>query len=103
MGAAEDVAGQFINDRDKITVYEGLPPQAPGKFGSWVAWDIRTFTKMVCKDLLRFQKPSAFANGTINDLWGLRDSVSRQHLIAEQNNIMLRAIVKHLKIDLDDL
>lgn len=108
MGAAEDVAAQFINDRDKIKVYDGAGKndgftwaQLPD--AGWWAWDIRGWIKALVWDLLRFQKPIDFKTGDPSKKWGARDSLSRQHLLAEQNNFMLRKICRHYGIDLDEM
>lgn len=96
MGAVEDVAAQFINNNDKNTLYEGS--DNPKKVG-----DIRGMIKYITWDLLRFQKPIDFKVGAITVSYGLRDSVSRQHLLAEQNNWLLKKIAENLKINITEL
>ena len=107
MGAAEDVARSFIDPNDKIVVYEGasknLFPWAQLNNGGWHAWDLRGWVRQLVWDLLRFQKPSDKAKGEVDVPWGLRDSVTRQHLVAEQNNWMLQKLCEANDIDLDEM
>lgn len=91
MGAAEDVRAQFIAETN--TLYEGSsnPKKLP---------DLRAMIKYITWDLLRFQKPKDFTDADTSHAVGLRDSVSRQHLLAEQNNWMLRKLCKTADVDL---
>lgn len=96
MGAAEDVGAQFINPGDLNTLYEGS--SAPKK-----VIDLRGMIKYITWDLLRFQKPSAFVDPTrdwVNTPIGMRDSASRQAVLTEQNNVMLRLLCKQAGINL---
>ncbi|UOW92923.1 hypothetical protein SEA_LEOPARD_45 [Mycobacterium phage Leopard] len=95
MGAAEDVVKQFIAETN--TLYEGHPN------GSVKVPDLRAMIKYLSWDLLRFQKPAAAATGDVKSFWGLRDSVTRQHLVAEQNNYMLRKLCEANGIDLSGM
>lgn len=98
MGAAEDVARQFIAEENVL--YEGHPN------GAKRVPDLRAMIKYLSWDLLRFQRP-ADLRGTnkdsVNGRWGLRDSATRQHLVAEQNNWMLRQLCEKAGIDLSGL
>lgn len=94
MGAAEDVAGQFINPGDSNTLYEGSG--SPKRL-----IDLRSMIKYITWDLLRFQKPAdRKSDSDVTTPWGMRDSLSRQHLVAEQNNFMLRKLCKAYEVDL---
>lgn len=100
MGAAEDVALQFINQGDPNELYAGRPA------GSTKVIDIRGMIKFITWDLLRFQRPTDLPGSNSDSAsgsWGMRDSVSRQHLVAEQNNFMLRKLCAANNIDLTDL
>ncbi len=94
MGAAEDVAAQFINEENVL--YEGHPK------GAKRVRDLRAMIKYITWDLLRFQRPSATKGGhtQVGVPWGMRDSVNRQHLVAEENNFMLRKLCEKNNIDL---
>lgn len=94
MGAAEDVRAQFIAEQNVL--YEGSdkPVRVP---------DLRAMIKYITWDLLRFQKPANFKDGSTTRAVGLRDSVSRQALVAEQNNYMLRKLCEASKIDLSGM
>lgn len=95
MGAAEDVARQFIAEDNVL--YEGHPS------GAKRVPDLRAMIKYLSWDLLRFQRPRDLKgtnSASVNGPWGLRDSVTRQHLIAEQNNYMLRKLCEDQIIDL---
>ena len=92
MSAADDVRAQFIAENNEL--YAGHPN------GSVRVPDLRAMIKYITWDLLRFQKPKVFTGGAVEGAWGLRDSVSRQHLVAEQNNFMLRKLCEANDIDL---
>lgn len=94
MGAAEDVRAQFIAETN--TLYEGSsnPKKLP---------DLRAMIKYITWDLLRFQPPKNFTDGDVSKPIGLRDSLSRQHLLAEQNNWMLRKLCEKQGVSLEGL
>jgi hypothetical protein len=74
--------------------------------GSWHAWDIRGWLNRMVWDYLRFQDWTTYNKTKPNpksNRWGMRDSVSRQHNIAEQNNYMLRKLCEAAKIDLSGM
>lgn len=106
MAAIDDVNLQFINPGDKIKLYDGATADdfpGPNGQGAWQAWDIRGWLNRAVWDLLRFQDWTTYTKQQPNpksNRWGLRDQVSRQHLLAEQNNFMLRKLCEATKIDL---
>ena len=108
MAAIDDVNRQFFDDRDKIKVYDGAGKKdgfgwAQLPDAGWWAWDIRGWIKQLTWDLLRFQRPTDFRGGDPNKKWGARDSWSRQHLLAEQNNILLKRIAVKVGADVTGL
>jgi hypothetical protein len=106
VAAIDDVNLQFINPSDKINMYDGATADdfpGPTGAGSWQAWDMRGWLNRLTWDLLRFQDWTKYGKSMPNpksNRWGFRDSVTRQHCIAEQNNYMLRKICAQLKIDI---
>ena len=108
MATPDDVQNQLLNAGDKIKVYDGAGKndgfswaQLPD--AGWWAWDLRGWVRQLTWDLLRFQRPSDAKDGSPTTKYGLRDSVNRQHLLAEQNNFMLKALCKANKIDLSGM
>jgi hypothetical protein len=99
LAAIDDVNLQFVNAADKIKMYDGATKSEAG-FDAWWAWDIRGWLNRLTWDLLRFQKPANYKDGNVGKPWGLRDSVSRQQLVAEQNLFVLRKLAEANKIDL---
>ncbi|MDR3662035.1 MAG: hypothetical protein P4L86_16910 [Mycobacterium sp.] len=89
---------------DAIVIYDGADradfPWAKLPNGGWWAWDLRGSILTFTHDLLRFQKPTDHATDDPTKPVGLRDSVSRQHLLTEQNNFMLRKLCAGMHIDL---
>lgn len=95
MAAIDDVNRQFINPGDANTLYEG--GDSPRK-----VFDLRGMVKYITWDLLRVQRPKDRATGSVSVGWGLRDSVTRQHYIAEQNNLMLKALCEASGIEIPE-
>lgn len=89
MAAIDDVNRQFINPDDANPLYEGSG-------NTKKVFDLRGMIKYITWDLLRFQN-------VLGNPWGLRDSVTRQHLLAEQNNFMLRKLCEANGIDLKEM
>lgn len=99
MTAIDDVNKQFLDPADKIKVYDGAGKDdgftwAQEKTFGWWAWDLRGFVKQLCWDLLRFHKISDFSSGDTSKKWGLRDSISRIHYLAEENNQLLKKLLE---------
>jgi hypothetical protein len=89
MAAIDDVNRQFINPDDANPLYDGSG-------NTKMVIDLRGMIKYLSWDFTRFQK-------VLGTAWGMRDSITRQHLLAEQNNFMLRKLCEASKIDLKDM
>ena len=101
----DDVMKAMFDPGDKIVVYEGADkahfPWAQLANGGWWAWDLRGWVRQLVWDLLRFQKPvDKKITGDFDPAlpWGLRDQITRIHLLQEQNNWMLRKLMDANKL-----
>lgn len=108
MADAKTILDELWDDNDRIKVYDGAGKEdgftwAQLPDAGWWAWDLRGWVKQLAWDLLRFQKPSAFSHGDIDKKWGMRDSITRVHFLAEQNNKILRRLAGHAGVDISDL
>lgn len=77
---------------DAITLYDGAL-QAKNGFSPWKSWDVRGWLNRLVWDLLRFQTiDSGKPNSDRTVPYGLRDTVTATWYLADQNNVLLRAI-----------
>lgn len=100
MANPDDVMRELINNDDLVVIYDGaqgLFPEGGRRTGS-----LRYSSFKLIWDFLRFQKPADFVAKTFDPSrrWGMRDQASRTHLLAEQNNFMLRKLAAAQKVDL---
>jgi hypothetical protein len=103
---ATDVRNQFfgVGGPDQLRMYDGFAPAQGGGFGSYFVRDLRGVLFTFVHDLLRGLKPVDRAHDNdVNAVWGFRDSVNVQHLLAVQNNYMLRKLCEANKIDLSKM
>jgi hypothetical protein len=103
MADANSVMLELNNNGDLVVVYDGaqgLFPEGGRRTGS-----LRYSIFKLVWDFLRFQKPGDFLGWKFdpNTPVGMRDVVSRQYVLAVQNNAMLRALCQANKIDVSKL
>ena len=96
---------------DAIILCEGADPAdyswaknlGAGKTGWGWSWDLRGATLPFIHDFYRWLRPTDATDPLSADPTkphGMRDSVNRQHLVAEQNNWMLRKLCAAVNISL---
>lgn len=93
---------------DAIVLCDGADPAdypwakqlGGGKIGWYWAWDVRGALLPFIHDFYRWLRPTDAKTSDPTKTTGMRDSVNRQHLLAEQNNFMLKAICTEMKIPL---
>lgn len=99
MATPDNVMAELLNNNDVVVIYDGAVgfPEAGRRTGS-----LRYATFKLIWDLLRFQKPADFKWPTVDvtKAVGMRDQVSRVHLLTEQNNWMLRQLMAKNKLPL---
>jgi hypothetical protein len=96
---------------DAIVLCDGADPAdfpwahslGGGKVGLGWSWDLRGALLPFIHDLFRWLRPTDAASGDPTKLWGMRDSVNRQHLLAEQNNYLLKALAQKAGIDISKM
>lgn len=92
---------------DAIVMYKGAShavfPWAQYSYGGWWAWDLRSVLLKFVEDLLRVEVPAQASGGDANTPFGFRDSINDQHLLALQNNYMLKALCKAQNVDLSGM
>jgi hypothetical protein len=97
MATPDDVEIELTNPNDLFVLYEGAPfAYRTGSLRNWVgklAWD-----------LLRFQKVGTFTNPlNPNDLFGMRDAITRILWETNQNNLILRRLAQAGNVNITDI